>query len=264
MELIQQSTRKLKTGGYERRSAERYEDRMPSDVKDAQREVVRDWLLKYHQDGERLLSLPDVYWTFENRLAVRPNTNFLGVQRDWTSLERGLPWMPDSESMSAAHFYAKTPSGDVQGYRRNRNVVFYMWAGHLLAWDNLGRGLGVGTMSSAGLRQVTAAWLDFTGFLTDEVIAASTSIPVFLGGKQRSKFPVVTTFLAARDKFSSHEERVAHFLIAIQQAERRSSSWTYRFDRFEVHMGTSPFISVFGVYSNSRQQSLQSDRQGAL
>lgn len=261
-------TRRAPTGGRERRSAERYQSRAASAAKDAQRDAVADWLMAHHPPGGRmrLLSMPDERWTFENRLNdVRPDTSFLGLQRDWATLERGVPWMPRPQGLpswsgegKAEHFYAKAPTGDVQGYRRGNNVILFMWAGHMLSWDNIGRrkvrgnGTDVDLQSRTkrGLRHVTAAWLDFTGFLTDEVTAAVAGIPAVLGGTVEA-FPVVATFLACRDAFGDHEARVAQFLIALQRAQRPRSWWRFHYDHFEVHAGTSPFVSVFGTYRNT-------------
>lgn len=256
-------TRRDLHGGHERRSAERYESRVESPAKDAQREAVRDWLVGHHPPGSRmrLLTLPDERWTFENRMNDRPDTSFLGLQRDWRTLERSVPWMPMSDGQPswspesrASHFYATGRNGDMQGYRRGKNILLHMWAGHLLSWDNIGRkgdrelAFRKGIKKARGLRHVTAAWLDFTGSLTDEVVAAAVGIPTVLGGTPGGTFPVVVSFLACRDAFRDHESRVARVLIAIQQDQRPGPKWRFRFDRFEVHAGTSPFLSIFGAY----------------
>jgi hypothetical protein len=259
----------IRHGGYERRSAERYEARVESAAKDAQREAVRVWLTAHHPLGVRmrLLSLPDERWTFENRMNDRPNTTFLGLQRDWKTLERGVPWMPiprgftpGSPASLACPFYATGPSGAMQGYRREKNIVLHMWAGHLLSWDNVGRKTDldltfrVGIKKAKGFRHVTAVWLDFTGFLVDEIVSATLGIPAFLGGGETGgMFPFVVSFLACRDAYRDHEARVAQFLVAVQQGQIRRSKWRFRFDHFEVHTGTSPFISVFGTYRNVMQ-----------
>ena len=277
MEATGATALRPRVGGHERRSAERYESRVESVAKDAQRAAVRDWLVDHHPPGSRmrLLSMPDEHWTFENRLNDdRPDTSFFGLQRDWTTLERSVPWIPrpqDQPSWSgegkAEHFYAKARTGDVQGYRRGNNVVLFMWAGHMLSWENIdrrkkrGKGTDVDLKSrnKKGLRHVTAAWLDFTGFLTDEVTAAVAGIPSVLGGTVEA-FPVVATFLACRDAFSDHEARVAQFLIALQRAQRPRSWWRFRYDHFSVHTGTSPFVSVFGSYNRTANPSRAAGR----
>jgi hypothetical protein len=260
MEAAEWEIVRVRRGGYERRAAERYECLLPRAVKDAQRASVADWLIQHHSPGSqlRLLSLPDRYWIFENQMNVRPNMTFFGLQRDWRTLELSIPWMPapygirpETIEGSAYPFSVTAPPGDLVGYRRGRNIVLHMWAGHLLSWDVISRDLGQPRMRSQWkrLRRVTAAWLDFTGCLTNEVVAATTGIPTVLGGSN-ADFPVVISFLASRDDFHDHDERVSHLLIALQQQQRRWSVWRFQFHRYEVHAEISTFISVFGIYRN--------------
>jgi hypothetical protein len=254
------TNRRLLVGGYERRAAERYESRLEHSIKQAQREDVADWFLQHHQPEERMriLSLPDEHWAFENRMNDRPNTSFVGLQRDWTTLERSVPWMPRPSDIppwsihsNAARFSVKTANGDVQGFIKGQNKILHVWAGSFLSPDNIGDGRK-GNWSLKGkcgrsVRRVTSVWLDFTGNLCSEVYSAFFGCSWFLELDRGRVFPATLSFLACRDGYSSHEDRVASVLLYLQQNQRRRG-WRFRFDKFSVHVGSSPFVSIFGAF----------------
>jgi hypothetical protein len=278
MDAAEWSTRSLKKAGIERRSAERFEGREQSRAKEVQRDAVAAWIRRHHVPNERmrLLSLPDRYWTFENRMNGN-NSSFIGLQRDWRTLELSIPWMPlprentpwANENL-ANPFHFRAATGTIHGFNRGHNIVLHMWAGHFLSWDNVAKRKEKVVDLRHGsrlFRRVTCAWLDFAGCLTDEVITASAGIPVLLQGvscndRPKEAYPCVTTFLAARDGFRDHQDRVAAFLLGIQKSQLRGNGWRYAFDRFEVHVGTCPFISVFGDYrfaQKSRSETISPD-----
>lgn len=244
------ASRKPAVGGRERRSADSYEDRKIDDAtKQAQRESVAEWFCLNHRGNKpmRVLSLPDRFWSFENYLNNRRKATFCGIQRDWKTLELGLPWMPNRDQScrgGVSHLQIKPPGkkeGVIHYAARGKNVVVYMNAGDFMTTKLHWRS----PRANQQFRSSTAAWIDLFGPLEHELLTIMSRLPLYLNRKYRV-IPVVFSFLAARDYFQSDDERTAAFVDAMRLANENGSRF-YKFAKVERHKSASlPYLSVFG------------------
>jgi hypothetical protein len=250
----------------ERQSSEAYEDRLDTSAKQEQRDLVAEWFLEHHdsEDYMRVLSLPDRYWSFENQLNTRGKVTFFGIQRDWTTLERSVPWMPvfGLRSRKASYFKEDIKIGTIQGYRRGHNILVYMYAEHFLTLTNKEvrsklnyeesqqrlywrQKQGVTKSWRSTYRNNTAVWLDFTGYITSEVETACSHLANYVCYKH-SRVPVVVSFLAARDKFHSDQDRIDSIVKSLTKGIC-SPPRDFHFSKVVKHQSGAPFLSIFGT-----------------
>jgi hypothetical protein len=245
-------------GTQERRSASAYEERIADEnAKQAQRQQVADWFLKHHEAGEdlELLSLPDEHWTFENWLQNEWSPCiFTGVQRDWATFQRSLAWMPGDTRCMVRPVDIKV--GRIQCFRRGRNRLFHMDVGHLLGLTRFDRGGGHSRRQPVGHRTATAIWLDLNAQLCPSV--QRTTRRLYLAVQRyRPTVPVVISFLSARDRLASDEERVAT-LLTWMAVTPSSAYHAFRFSHFLKHQSArSPYLSVFGVFQHRQSVPLK-------
>jgi hypothetical protein len=250
---------------YERCRSQEFEQRDIRVKKDAQREMVLKWFEELHESSEtmRILSLPDEHWSFESFVADRrKECSFCGVQWDWLTLERSIPFIPDNRAVKYDIGYASIPAvnGGIQCYVKGFNVAVHMRVGHLASIVKKDLPVSSRKVFKRFCRSNTAVWLDFNGPLSDEVRLACWRLQYLLD-KTKPEVPVVISFMAARDDYDDDDRRV-EICVSWLNSER------WRINQFILHRiernqtASCPYLSVIGSVYPSLENPKESDREG--
>lgn len=167
-------------------------------VKQPQRERIARFILRHHEKGSlRFLGLPGSRWEFEKMLSdERSGARFLGIECVWKVLEESRLHMPGrgfhylEENLRIGSFY---------GYQSDAAQV--LWARCSALLGIAGHDVGADRARrqwSCRYRKNTAAWLDFTSPLCDEVIRSLQNLDKYCDIERKS-VPVAVTFMAARE-----------------------------------------------------------------
>jgi hypothetical protein len=104
-----------------------------NDHKDEQRQRVKQFLLKHHRARTmRFFGLPGLTWAMERDLMVEcgHSSHFIGVEYNWSILERSVPWMPGKKPTK---FFHDLTAGEVTGYQTSNAKAIFMHLSSLLS-----------------------------------------------------------------------------------------------------------------------------------
>jgi hypothetical protein len=174
------------------------------EFKRPQRERVTDFFVEHlnhnrdHRPYNRCFTLPGAHWRFEQLLERRfgQEIGFLAVERNYTILERGLPWMPGK---SRLYDEEETYWRKFRSYSSTRSRVFWCKASEFM---NVPREYKKDKKQLQRwwnqYKRWTAAWLDFSAPINDEMITCCKRLEAHLD-PQTKHIPVAVTFMIGRE-----------------------------------------------------------------
>lgn len=219
-----------------------------SNLKHEEREKVLAFILEIQDTRIRLLSMPGKHWAFEEMLLhERPDSSLLGLEYSYTvfaQARRSMPKGPNNKRTRTTDLQDRTMNYGTGSYtysRRaanrkegNRSLVRQSRSNRILFMSAETYATMLFTDYGATMEQKrefyekfckrNAAWLDFTCQLCRSVEETISHLDICMSNME---CPVVITFMNARDKYHSPEERIAR-LVEIQPSLDVKKWWTYK------------------------------------
>lgn len=230
------------------------------DVKRPHRQKVAEFFASYQKHRRPVcFCLPGVRWSFEHELQDRLDqpARFVGVERNYTILEKGLPHTPGDHVL-----YEEEP-GETEPYRMfttTRSRVVWCDCSRLLdpRWSRR-RSTSKTNRWRHLFKGWTCAWLDFSAPISIETVRCCKRLENHLELNIRT-VPVAVTFMVGREDAETHKlirlispdaDHVAaraRFLLACFQGNNYRTaepveSWGYK-SAGGVTMGVATFLFV--------------------
>lgn len=232
-------------------------------VKQPQRERIVDHIVRTRSGSApfRFLGLPGMHWAAEKMLAERVKARaFVGIERDWATLEKSVPWMPGREK--AFDVCVPMAHGGIDGFRKEIDVGrdrLSITGLHVELWHLVGLGdawIRNHSTFRRKFQRFSAMWLD-----TFAPLGSFIEQTRFLGqhfNRDERVAPWAITFLVGRDLFDFDadggplERRVEALASHLNRSPVRefavTDAWTYR------SAGGCTMANVVGVSMPRRQE----------
>lgn len=233
------------------------------DVKQPQRDRVLDFFMPYLENLRsvpRCFCLPGIRWSFETDLDRRLEyrAHFIGVERNYTVLEAGLPWMPGKGRW---HDTEVTKNKRYRSFSSNRSYVFWCSLRDFMsASKNNAMTKSAQQRWSRLHKRWSCAWLDLQCQICDETVNCCKLLEPHLD-RSMPRIPVAITFQVGREQpdhmrwikaFSRGQgpldDRVQYLRVLLGGDNRHrvaevADAWSYA-TATGGHMGVATFLMV--------------------
>lgn len=249
-----------------------------SDLKQAHRELVRDFIVENHvQVGferdmlyqAKLCSFPSVSWKFERMMldAFPSKITFLGIERSQVVAYQSYKEMLGTNAKMSMFL---TKIGRIDTYCSEIAELAVVGCRDLMTMGMVGAiPHQKGRAWEVRFKRWTCAWLDFFAPLGSEVLTCAFMIPKHLS-QLANKVPVAISFLLGREDEETMlrvgaapgetavEKRVA---VLVETMASNSAHWNYEFKSSAVtRTSVSQIVTVFGVFSKQDAPKFQENK----
>lgn len=169
------------------------------EVKHPQRVKVAKFFKEKQVGKTRCFCLPGVRWAFENTLQDYTgfDTEFIGVERNYTILEKAVIHMPGYGRIVRDEIFTK--DNRFQGVKTSHATSLWCDASDFMkiGADDL-TGNKQRKWWNENFKRWTCAWLDFSSPICSEIIHCCKRLELYLAGNVPSA-PVAITFMMGRE-----------------------------------------------------------------
>lgn len=169
------------------------------DLKQPIRERIAKFFASHKTIPTRCFCLPGVRWAFENELEKHTgfDSKFIGVERNYSIIEKGIVSMPGYGRI--LHDVFDTKKRRFRGCANRRSSILWCKAssfmGQTITEDMTKRDRHTWWRT---YRMWTCAWLDFSGPIGNEILTCCKRLETHISREQESA-PIAITFMLGRE-----------------------------------------------------------------